>query len=397
MSTVENAGRLLGWGEPAPWFEARSNINPQFVFSSLAGRFVALTFFGRSSEPRARTFLEAVAVADLPRNDGERVSYGVSTLETDLADSLACRAFPPQRIFHDPDMQIAARFGLTSTEASALRFEPRWFVLDPTLRVYASGNLDAPEQFLNTLRQLPNRDEHAGTGTEIWAPVLLIPRVLEREFCRTLIASYENGQPEPSGFMRNAEGKTVSQVDSSFKRRSDLVIQDERLRMELQNALRLRIIPEIKKVFQFNVTRIERYIVACYDSHSGGFFKAHRDNTTAGTAHRRFAVTINLNAEDYEGGELRFPEYGPKHYRAPTGGAVVFSCSLLHEATPVTRGVRYATLPFLYDDEAARLREANNKFLDSSVRPYRGDAPARPIAAAAPQKGAHRPAPQRGR
>ena len=38
---------------------------------------------------------------------------------------------------------------------------------------------------------------------------------------------------------------------------------------------------------------------------------------------------------------------------------MVFSCSLLHEATPVTRGVRYATLPFLYDEAAAKVREAN--------------------------------------
>jgi len=38
---------------------------------------------------------------------------------------------------------------------------------------------------------------------------------------------------------------------------------------------------------------------------------------------------------------------------------VVFSCSLLHEARPVTAGRRYALLPFLYDDAAARVREAN--------------------------------------
>jgi hypothetical protein len=38
---------------------------------------------------------------------------------------------------------------------------------------------------------------------------------------------------------------------------------------------------------------------------------------------------------------------------------VVFSCSLLHEATPVTKCVRYACLPFLYDDAAAEIRRAN--------------------------------------
>jgi len=118
-------------------------------------------------------------------------------------------------------------------------------------------------------------------------------------------------------------------------------------------------VPAIARAFQFQATRMERYLVACYDAEQLGFFVAHRDNTTSGTAHRRFACTLNLNAEDYDGGELRFPEFGPRTYRAPTGGAVVFSCSLLHEATPVTRGRRFAFLPFLYDDAAAKVRAAN--------------------------------------
>ncbi len=70
-------------------------------------------------------------------------------------------------------------------------------------------------------------------------------------------------------------------------------------------------------------------------------------------------MTVNLNAEDYEGGDLRFPEYDMRAYRAPTGGAIVFSCSIMHEATAVTRGQRYAVLPFLYDEAAAELRRAN--------------------------------------
>jgi hypothetical protein len=50
---------------------------------------------------------------------------------------------------------------------------------------------------------------------------------------------------------------------------------------------------------------------------------------------------------------------------------VVFSCSLLHEARPVTRGKRYAFLPFLYDDEAARLRERNLEFVTPDLQNYR--------------------------
>ena len=50
---------------------------------------------------------------------------------------------------------------------------------------------------------------------------------------------------------------------------------------------------------------------------------------------------------------------------------MVFSCSLLHQALPVTAGVRYAFLPFLYDEAAARLREANNARLGEGVGAYR--------------------------
>ena len=154
---------------------------------------------------------------------------------------------------------------------------------------------------------------------------------------------------------------------SGPRRRHELDAEIIRL---TQQRIRRRLVPEILKVHNFNVTRMERYIVCCYDAGTGGYFRPHRDNTTKGTAHRRFAVTINLNAEDYEGGDLRFPEFGPRTYRAPTGGAVVFSCSLLHEATPITRGKRYAFLPFLYDEAAARLRLENNRYLDESVGYY---------------------------
>lgn len=101
----------------------------------------------------------------------------------------------------------------------------------------------------------------------------------------------------------------------------------------------------------------------------GGHFRPHRDNTTRGAAHRRFAVSINLN-DDFEGGELYFPEYGPRTYKAPAGCAVVFSTPLLHGVRQVTGGRRYAFLPFLYDESAAKIREANNAFLADGLGGY---------------------------
>ena len=46
---------------------------------------------------------------------------------------------------------------------------------------------------------------------------------------------------------------------------------------------------------------------------------------------------------------------------------MIFSCSLLHEATQVTKGTRYCFLPFLYDDPAAKIREQNLKYLANNV------------------------------
>ena len=135
-------------------------------------------------------------------------------------------------------------------------------------------------------------------------------------------------------------------VNHDFKQRYDYRIEDEEIRRACVTRIHDRLTPEIYKAFQFRVNRMERYIVACYDAAQGGHFKAHRDNTTKGTAHRRFAVSLFLNTGEYEGGMLRFPEFGSHLYTAPAGGAVVFSCSLLHQAMPVTKGQRFMFLPF---------------------------------------------------
>jgi hypothetical protein len=82
--------------------------------------------------------------------------------------------------------------------------------------------------------------------------------------------------------------------------------------MPIIREVHRRLVPEIGKAFQFRVTRIERYIVACYDAAEGGHFRAHRDNTIKGTAHRRFAVTVNLY-DGCDGGELWFPEVGRQY------------------------------------------------------------------------------------
>ena len=67
-----------------------------------------------------------------------------------------------------------------------------------------------------------------------------------------------------------------------------------------------------------------------------------------------------------------FPEFGRKLYRPPVGGALLFSCAALHQVTPVTKGRRYAFLAFLYGEEDAKKREANNARLHMGETLYTG-------------------------
>ena len=359
-------------GDAARSFSQRSPSNPRFSFDSAAGRYLALCFIGSAADPQSQAALKAVLARGDLFDDEHAALFVVSNDPQDEAVGRLANRVPGFRVFWDFDRRVTALYGATDADdpdAPVTRF---WLLLDPTLRVIATipfrpdgSDLAA---FLAEVEALPPPARFA--GIELQAPILFLPRVFEPALCRHLIGLYEAHGGRESGFMREVNGRTVGMTDASHKRRKDYDIADRALIEGLQARFRRRVIPEIAKVHQFHVTRMERYIVACYDAADGGHFAAHRDNTTAGTAHRRFAVSVNLN-DDFDGGEVSFPEYGPRSFKAPPGGAVVFSCSLLHRVSKVTRGRRYAFLPFLYDDAAARLRERNAAQVGEAGSQYR--------------------------
>lgn len=353
---------MIGFGVPAPMFLGRTRAREDFAFHSVAGRYVVLAFLGQATMPVARAALAALAArADL-FDDVRACFFGVSVDPRDGGELGLVDTIPGRRFFFDFDGAISTLYGVMDRLPDGqINYRPTVFLLDPTLRVITRLPLGEIAAVLDWLTGAPGPDAHA--GTPLVAPVLIVPRVFEPAFCRRLMAEYQAQGGTESGTMVEVDGITVGRHDASFKRRQDCTLADEGLIAAARARVHDRLAPEIQKAFQFRATRMERYIVARYPADTGGFFRPHRDNTTRGTAHRRFAVSINLNAEEFAGGDLRFPEFGSRTYRPPTGGAVVFSCSLLHEATPVTDGVRYAFLPFLYDDAAARVRAENLRFL----------------------------------
>jgi predicted 2-oxoglutarate/Fe(II)-dependent dioxygenase YbiX len=176
------------------------------------------------------------------------------------------------------------------------------------------------------------------------APVLLLERVAEPALCQTLIEYWQRG-----GKLANEVGSTGGNVvNADVKRRLDVQLDDPKLFVRLRDCLVRRVVPAMMQAFHARIMVIEAPRIGCYDAASGGWFRRHRDNTSSLTAHRQFALSLNLNADDeYDGGELRFPEFGRELYRPVAGGALVFSSSLLHEVIPVTRGRRFGVFTFL--------------------------------------------------
>ena len=363
-------------GDTAPWFNQRSGSNPRFAFDTVGGRYLVLCFLVTGGDAHAEAALAAVRSRQQFFDDMNGSFFAVSSDPADESLNRITESIPGHRVFWDFDGSVGALFGALPRDAKPgtgnLQARRLWVVLDPTMRVMKVIPFQADQSdiavLLGFIDHLPPPQHFS--GVELQAPILLLPNVLEPELCQRLTGLYEAHGGTESGFMREVNGKTVLVQDAAHKKRKDYDIEDPELIRELQGRFIRRVVPQIRKAHQFKVTRMERYIVSCYAAEDEAHFRAHRDNTTKGTAHRRFAVSVNLN-DAFDGGEVSFPEYGPRSFKAPPGGAVVFSCSLLHAVSKVTRGRRYAFLPFLYDDEAARLREANNIHLGEGVGAYR--------------------------
>ncbi|MGE4219822.1 MAG: 2OG-Fe(II) oxygenase [Alphaproteobacteria bacterium] len=355
-------------GDPAPAFVARASNNPAFSFDSAAGRYLVLFLYGSAAVPQVREALDGYMRHGAIFNDARASFFGVSADPEDERSGRVMQCLPGYRHFWDFDLAVSRLYGCVGAARSrgGHSYSPHSVVIDPGLRVVAVLPLSDPathvSAVLGILAAQPAVAAPAPAAAQ--APVLVVPSVLEPALCEELVRLYDSTGGRESGFMRDVDGRTVEIREPQHKQRRDCPILDPDMRRELRGRFIRRLLPAVHKAFSYRATYIERYIVGCYDAERGGHFRPHRDNTTKGTIHRAFAVSLNVGPEDYDGCDLRFPEFGWQEYRPPLGGAVVFSCSLLHEVTPIRRGRRLVLLPFLYDDAAAALRAENRSYVD---------------------------------
>jgi peroxiredoxin/predicted 2-oxoglutarate/Fe(II)-dependent dioxygenase YbiX len=347
--------RPLEAGDPAPHVVAADETG-ELSYSNadlVTGRPLLLLFCPPGGEaPGALLAVfrdRAAAVAALEAN-----IHAVSRLPVDANQAAHADLRLPFKLLTDATGDIFRTYGAEGA--------PLAVVLDPNHRIARMLRADAPavladapaalaDAALAYLRQaFPPR----GLRVQAQAPILLLPRVLSEVDCARLVELHQRPVNvwATDGF--RSEGHTKEpgdfKVDHAgiYGQLTEYVVRDPALQQFLDQRFNRRVAPEMRKAFQTGVTQREHYRIARYDSTVGGVLHPHRDNSTKETAHRRFTMTINLNAGDYEGGALRFREYGDHFYEVERGTAVVWSATLLHEVMPVTKGARFVLGVHMY-------------------------------------------------
>lgn len=251
--------------------------------------------------------------------------------------------------------------------------EPTILLTDRSLRIATVLSATVGTMMEDCLSCLDMLPAEAAREVSLPAPVLMLPNLLSRELCTTLIELFESSASIDSGMASiDLDGTPQTRVDHEKKRRRDRqVLPTDALYPELRAMLLRRCAPEIAAAFQARIGHTDRILIARYDD-SGGYFHRHRDNVGENVAFREFAISVNLNTEAYEGGALHFPEYNDHAYRPATGAGIIFSASILHEARPVSRGQRYVLLTFFHGEAA-----------ESRRRDYEARASARAISSSA--------------
>jgi predicted 2-oxoglutarate/Fe(II)-dependent dioxygenase YbiX len=331
----------IGRGERAPDFVLPTQTGTPTRFYGVAGGVPTVLFFTEPGHIEIVTRL----VNQLESEYGERVA-GILILNRSTDTELDFTG----PVFIDGEGRIRAAFRLGQALTAV--------VLSSNLRVLAVTSPSDPLAAGREIAATIAADAPPAQVRQIseQAPVLLVPDVLDAGFCSDLIRVWhEHGHRATGVESSHAAGRSTT-LDGEAKRRQDHVVGDADLTSKLTTTIGRRVLPELSRSFAYRADRFEGFKISCYDGEEAGFFRPHRDNLSPSTAHRRFALTLNLN-EEYVGGCLRFPEHGPHLYRPAIGEALLFSCAHLHEVTPVESGRRFALLSFLFSGAEAEQRK----------------------------------------
>ncbi len=314
----------------------------------IAGRFWALVFCQGDSGDAEAALKEFASVYGVFQASGAGI---VGVCPAKLEGEPERRSSLPFPLLLGVDDAIFRAYGVQTANVGpevstvTVLLRPNGHVLD-----ILSGDAQATVALAVLTR---SRDTNSVLVNAPHPPVLIVPDVLSRGDCRDLISIHESSDVPLVHFREVRADQDVKTQNPDYGRRDrlDHLLNTQGIRESVSRKLQRRLLPEIKKAFQYEAKGFEGFRIARYEGERQGKAHGHRDNSKPEAAYRRFAMSINLNSEEFSGGELRFPEYGPQLYKPDTGTAIVFSCSILHEALEVTEGKRFVLITFLFSEK----------------------------------------------
>lgn len=325
----------------------------------LSGKTLLILALNTNNEKRIGDWIDAINRVDT-RLRTDAFSVIAFSTNSDAADNeRRCRVsgfgWPMPT---DASGQILAGFGLHKGET----ISDRLLLVSPFSQIIRWW--DEPQDLGNCLEEAMSTMT-TNTNTQeslmpIHAPVLNIPNVITPAECAELIRAFESDTPftvrppKPDELVGNF---SIPVYEHNRQDRIDCIIRDQAMLQFLDERIFGRVVPMVKKAFAFDITRREDLHIARYEGTRSGNQMGHRDNVSAPTAHRRFALSLNLN-DDYDGGDVVFKEFGDRGYKSSAGSALIFSSSLLHEVRETTKGTRFTLISHFFNDQSLTQKPA---------------------------------------
>ncbi len=203
----------------------------------------------------------------------------------------------------------------------------------PNLKIYKIYNLDNISRVIleTTIKTIPCLDP----------PILIISNVITDKFKDEIMEIFNKS--------------TNKNIELRGNKNRTHVFADRAITKRLDDKLTKSLFPEIKKIYNLDVTYRENYKICSYSEKDHGKFHVHRDSVYP-YGHRRLAMTLVLN-DDYEGGGIIFPEYNTTVYKPVPCTAIIFPTPLFHQVLEVTKGTRYVIISFLLGDNEAKYKK----------------------------------------
>ena len=318
----------------------------RLAFDPFPGRAIALAFLGSAADPAAEAALAALSANRRLVDDGEAAFFAVIA-ESGSGPEIALEARFPSIVFLWDGGEMARAFGADRSLV----------ILDPMLRVVDVAPLDEADRVLRRFETIVAAQRR-----------LRPPR--RRRFSPWRMFSSLNSAPisspassasggKDSGFMQD-HGRAVSrefrrQLETPPRFPSDRPAPDR----QSQSAHRAKDLPGdqegVPDALQPGSSATSSRATMPRPADISVLIATTPGSRSriAGSQSRSISTRISRAAR------FRFPNTALQTFKAAPGTAVVFSASILHEVSRVTRGRRYVFLTFLFDEEAERVRQAN--------------------------------------